>query len=254
MSNVGSTSGATGAYDPYVGSPTDFPANPGGKLGKNEFLKLLVAQLRNQDPTNPVQGDQMAAQLAQFSTVEQLTNMSEALGDQTAFFASMLGALEGQSDAFAAIAHGLNSNAALGALGQTVVALGNQVVIPAEGSTTVRAEISDSGGTGTLKVFDSKGREVVSQALGELAGGRQSWEVGAESLGLEPGLYTYAIEVTDAEGKTVPTQTFTVGRVDGVQYDKDGPVLRAGALSIPFGSVVEILSAKPSTSAGDLRS
>ena len=249
MSSVGST---TGPYGPS--SPTEYTANPGGQLGKHEFLKLLVTQMRNQDPMSPMNGDQMAAQLAQFSTVEQLTNMSDALLGQTAFYASMLGALEGQADAFASIAHGLNSNAALGSLGQTVVALGNQMVLPEQGSATLRADVSGDGGTATLKVFDSAGREVASRELGEIGGGRQSWEFSGADLDLPAGSYTYAVQVTDGEGKTVPTQTFTVGRVDGVQYSKDGPVLRAGVLSIPFGSVVEILSAKSSTFEGDLRS
>ena len=54
-------------------------ANPGGKLGKDEFLKLLVAQLTNQDPMNPADGQQMAAQLAQFSSVEQLQSANATL-------------------------------------------------------------------------------------------------------------------------------------------------------------------------------
>jgi flagellar basal-body rod modification protein FlgD len=58
-------------------SPT--PSNPNGKMGKDEFLKLLVAQLKNQDPLNPADGQQMAAQLAQFSSVEQLQNANDTL-------------------------------------------------------------------------------------------------------------------------------------------------------------------------------
>jgi flagellar basal-body rod modification protein FlgD len=51
----------------------------GGAMGKDQFVKLLVAQMSNQDPLNPMDGQQMAAQLAQFSSVEQLININSKL-------------------------------------------------------------------------------------------------------------------------------------------------------------------------------
>ena len=56
-------------------APRTLPTNSKG-MGQDEFLKMLVAQLKNQDPLNPMDGKDMAAQLAQFSTVEQLIAMN----------------------------------------------------------------------------------------------------------------------------------------------------------------------------------
>jgi flagellar basal-body rod modification protein FlgD len=76
----------TGASAPAANAaPTsDRPAAPrvapGGSMGKDAFLKLLVAQLKNQDPLSPQDGKEMAAQLAQFSSVEQLQSMNETIG------------------------------------------------------------------------------------------------------------------------------------------------------------------------------
>jgi flagellar basal-body rod modification protein FlgD len=52
---------------------------PGAQLGKDDFLKMLVAQMQNQDPSNPTDDTQMAAQLAQFSSLEQMTNVAQSM-------------------------------------------------------------------------------------------------------------------------------------------------------------------------------
>ena len=69
-----------GTMEPSSGAPSGL-AGAGGKMGKDEFLKLLVAQMKHQDPLNPMDGQQMAAQLAQFSSVEQLVSANERLDE-----------------------------------------------------------------------------------------------------------------------------------------------------------------------------
>src|SRR3954451_16186073 len=81
-------------------------ATPGGALGKDQFLKLLVAQLRYQDPMSPMQGDQMATQLAQFSSVEQLQQINANLTGQATSAGTLLGAVQ--------------SSAAINTIGHTV--------------------------------------------------------------------------------------------------------------------------------------
>jgi flagellar basal-body rod modification protein FlgD len=56
----------------------DTPAKPGGDLGKDAFLKLLVAQLKYQDPMKPMDNTEFLAQTAQFTTVEKLADLATA--------------------------------------------------------------------------------------------------------------------------------------------------------------------------------
>ena len=80
----------------------------GSDLGKDEFLKILITQLTNQDPTEPMQDQEFIAQMAQFSTLEQMTNMTGEF--------QKLGAL-------------LQSGQAVSVLGKTVdVVLGDAVI------------------------------------------------------------------------------------------------------------------------------
>lgn len=204
------------------------PSRPGGEIGKDQFLQMLVAQLQNQDPMNPMSGDQMAAQLAQFSSLEQLTSINETLRAQA-----------GSQNAMIAT---LNGNAAMTALGKDVLAIGDQVEITSTGGSVTFA-VDGNGGSGTLKIYDGEGNMVGQRDLGVIDGGRHTIEVGTAAAGLEPGQYTYEVEVMD-DGAAVETQPFTRGRVDGIRYGADGPVLTSGALTIAFGAILEIGTAK----------
>jgi flagellar basal-body rod modification protein FlgD len=67
---------ATSAATPTA--PSAPPTNPSGVLGQNDFLKLMIAQLQHQDPTSPANTNEYLAELAQFTQVEQITNLANA--------------------------------------------------------------------------------------------------------------------------------------------------------------------------------
>ena len=204
-------------------------AGAGGKLGKEEFLQMLVTQLRHQDPMNPMEGQEFAAQLAQFSSVEQLVQLNEQYEQQAAAAAAMLAAA--------------NSNTALATIGRNVFALGDQVELPATDPqlTEVSFTVGGYGGKATLVLLDESGREVGTADLGVLGAGRQTVKLGEAAEGLPSGVYGYRVDVKDGD-KDVDVETYMTAKVDGVRYGADGAVLTAGRLTIPIGQVIRVSS------------
>ena len=90
-------------------------ATPGGALGKNEFLKLLTVQMRYQDPMDPMDGKQMAADLAQFSGLEQLLNINEQLAAQQGQYESLV--------------QTMNNSVAMNAIGRNVIIDSDKVLL-----------------------------------------------------------------------------------------------------------------------------
>lgn len=206
-------------------------AGPGGKLGKDEFLHLLTTQLRYQDPLNPMDGHQLAADLAQFSGLEQLLGINDALMEQSSKQDVMLSAI--------------NNSVALSTIGKTVEAAGDQVVVADDGTGTLNgkivADISNEG-SALLELLDDSGRVVGTVSLGHLkpAAG-QEFSVADAAIGLTAGTYHARITVTDGAGAKIPQATFFRGRIDGLSYSPTGAVLTSGQVSVPIGSVRRII-------------
>ncbi|MFN0181401.1 MAG: flagellar hook assembly protein FlgD [Gemmatimonadales bacterium] len=204
------------------GSPTSAPVRDRRDLGRDQFLELLVSQLKNQDPLSPLSPDQFAAQLAQFSSVEQLTKLNESFTAQRE----------------EALARSLLDQTALGAslLGKTIVAEANITTIPASGNASIRINVGGTGGTATLKLFDAAGSLVESRGVGAVRGGI----VTLSPSGLPPGDYRYAVEVKDANGDPVAVQPFTKGVVDGILFENGTVMLKMGSFRIPLDKLSEI--------------
>lgn len=203
-------------------------SQPGGPLGQDQFLQMLVAQLQNQDPLDPMQSDQMASELAQFSSLTELQDINTTLTNQQGSQSSLLGAVQ--------------SSAAIATIGHTAVATGNQLEIGGNnGATSVLANVSGNGTSGTLTIYDANGNVVGSRSLGAVSAGKQSFALGSAADGLAPGDYTYSIDVKDSTGAPVSVQTYMTGVVDGVVNGSNGIVLTSGDLSFPYANVVQII-------------
>jgi|WetSurMetagenome_2_1015567.scaffolds.fasta_scaffold470636_1 flagellar basal-body rod modification protein FlgD len=205
------------------------------QMGKDEFLTLLVTQLRNQDPLSPLQPHEFAAQLAQFSSLEQLTQLNDALDQDLQL--GQLNALIGQTQFSASL------------MGKSVMAAGDKVSIPTAGTASIRVDVGGSGGKATLTLIDSSGKKVAVRDLGTVPAGVQTLTLPSD---LPAGDYTYQLDVKGAGDAAVAVTTYTSGVVDRVLF-KDGAIyLRLGTLEVALDDVAALEPAP--ASAGNVTS
>lgn len=210
----------SGARSGLGGATTQL--NRTGQMDQEKFLTLLVAQLKNQDPLSPLQPHEFAAQLAQFSSLEQLVQVNDALSQQ-----------------MAAVEIGLSSSqASLGAslLGREVLAESTALSVDSSGRATLSVEAGTGGGSVALRLLDANGRLVATRDLGPVPGGVTDLSV----EGLPPGSYTIDLRITNDGGSPVPGRALARGRVDRVSFDNGIPVLHVGNLEVTLAQLIEI--------------
>jgi len=194
-------------------------------MGKNEFLKLLVAQLANQDPTKPQDSTQFVAELAQFSALEQQQN---AVGRLDTL-------LLGQATA--------NQTSAATFIGKEVSYRAGNLHVDGTGGVTASATLAQAAAHVTVTVADSAGRPVRTMDLGSHAAGEipVAWD-GRDDHGvmMPAGDYTMSPAALTADKKGVPIVVSTMGTVTGVAFEGGVPLLKVGASLVKMSDVTSI--------------
>ncbi|RMF61203.1 MAG: hypothetical protein D6743_13880 [Calditrichaeota bacterium] len=198
-------------------------------LGKDDFLKILVTQLRHQDPVNPIKSEEFAAQLAQFSSVEQLNNINTNLENS-----NQLDLLLNQA---------INNTMATTLIGHSVRALGNFVSLKEDGSVYLNYNLAGQAREVTLTVRDESGDVVRTVTLSNVEGGDRvyRWD-GKDDEGkrLPAGRYSFSVQATDASGNAVDAQTFVAGVIDSIRYQDGNAILLLNGGEVNLADVVEI--------------
>ncbi|HCY04132.1 MAG TPA: hypothetical protein DHU16_01670 [Gammaproteobacteria bacterium] len=176
------------------------------ELDRNAFLKLFTTQLQNQDPLDPVKNEAFIAQLAQFSTLEATTSMSDSLQE---FVADQRG-------------DGLMRGAAL--IGKSVFMQNGAFEQP--GGETVEGYLQlDSGADDVvLNVVDTRSGKLVNQmSLGPQMAGEVPFAWNGGDFGgkaAEPGRYAFIAQAV-RDGKSASVDSFAATRVTGVSWDQN---------------------------------
>lgn len=193
----------------------------GGELGKNEFLKLLVAQLQAQDPLDPVSSSEFISQLAQFSSLEQLQSINDKLDDLTP-----------------------KISGAANIIGREIEALGNQVMVEGGVAGDIYFELADAATGVYATISDSNGAYIRSIPTGPLSAGNQmvTWD-GTDDNGntVPDGTYTVELQAVGTNGNAVEATPLIKGKVTGAIFEDGMTYLLLGDNAIPLSNVIKII-------------
>ena len=184
------------------------------RLTQEDFMKLMMAQMKHQDPTKPMENGDFISQMAQFSSVKGLKEIK---------------------DSFNTLANALQSSQALQAssmVGRKVMVPGNSTELTAQGSLRGSIELQNESESVTVKVFNKSGEQVHTVDLGQRGKGSAqfTWDgvikkanpevPGSEDVVAPPGVYSIKAEAM-IDGEIQSVNTFVVDKVDSVSLAKD---------------------------------
>lgn len=195
------------------------------KLGKDEFLKLLVAQLANQDPTEPQETSAFVAQLAQFSALEQQQHAVQRLDTL----------LLGQATA--------NQTSAAAFIGKDVSYRSDKLQFDGMLPASATVSLAKQADKVTVSVTDANGRTVRTLQLGAHQQGplAVAWD-GRDDAGnlVKAGEYKVQAAAFDADGKAVSVDLSATGHVAGVAFEGGVPMLKVDGSLVKMSDITSI--------------
>jgi len=210
--------GITDGYGPVVGQPVrDYNA-----VDKMDFMKLLVAQIKNQDPMSPMDNAEFTSQITQFTMLDEMKAMNSRLEENL---------LVGQA---------INNTAMLGLVGKNVTVEGNKVwMTDATASESVVA--ADGPGTVVIEVTDDTGhvvatyRESIERGLNDV-----TWDGKLEN-GEQAGDGNYSISVTPEDGsEDLSFTTLMTGAVEGLRYENNSALVIIGGVEFYVADIYKV--------------
>lgn len=196
-------------------------------LDKQAFLKLLVAQLKNQDPLKPTDNTEFVAQLAQFSSLEATMGINTRLDNLT---------LQNQ---------GVANSQAVGLMGSQATVRGSLVTIDGTGSPSpIRFSLDGKTATTNVTIRNQAGETVRKYELGAHAKGvvQLSWNGQNEAGVVQPaGTYAIGIDAKSETGGAVSVTQESTATVTGVSFEKGYPVLDLeNGASVPVSDLLRV--------------
>lgn len=209
------------------GNPT--PTGAAKEIGKDDFLRLFVTKLRHQDPLSPMDDGAFIAQLAEFSSLEQLTNLNENIEASLRW-----DVLNNQT---------INNSVAAQLIGNEVVANLSELRLTDENEPKLSFELSEFASSIEINIVDASGDTIRTIKKSELPSGRNEviWDGKTDDGERAPsGSYSVNLTSVDANGETFDTSLSIAGIVTGVVYRGGIAFLKLEGAEVALGDVQEI--------------
>lgn len=185
------------------GVEKDSPKKAMDELGQNEFMKLMLTQLKYQDPFKPMENGEFLAQMAQFSTVAGIEEMNSSMGsfveEQTA------------SQTFQAA----------GLLGKTVTTEGSSAILPESGSLQSQYQMPEASDKVSITFGNTSGEVVHKTEMNNVKAGIHSieWDgYNDDGKRVNPGTYSIRVEYLNKDGGASIAETSISTTVEGVSF------------------------------------
>jgi flagellar basal-body rod modification protein FlgD len=215
---------STSAVSSTTTQPDQSTSRAVSYLGKDDFLKLLTAQLANQDPLQPVDNQAFIAQLAQFSSLEQMQNVSTRIDE---------------------LAQAMTSSSRLttaSLVGRTASYQTSDIDLVSGATPALQADLSAAGKVAAV-IRNAAGSVVRTLDAGSHEAGLfdVGWD-GKDQQGnaLPAGRYSVALSATSADGASVAVKPVSHGTVKGVSLSGDEAQLMIGSSRVSMSDVVKI--------------
>jgi flagellar basal-body rod modification protein FlgD len=194
-------------------------------MDKDDFLKLFVTQLQNQDPLNPMDGTQFISQLAQMTQVEQAYNTNTNLQN-------ILNALNGNA-----------SYSAVSFIGKEVLAPGSRITLADGSQPVLNFRLTQSAASTEIDISDASGNVVrkIAGAGGSAGDYSVTWDGKDDNNNaLSAGTYSFQVNGVNASGNTFSATSLIHGTVSGVKLDGSSPVLTVGGVDVALSSILGV--------------
>jgi flagellar basal-body rod modification protein FlgD len=205
------------------------------ELDKDAFLKLMIAQLQNQDPLEPLDGTDYSAQLAQFSSLEQMQNINETLNMSL--------------DANYLLTQSITNTMTASLIGKEAKIAGDTVKYQGQNDTTIGYELVAPAHSLKIEIVDSNGATVKTfNDLDKSEGQHKlSWDF-TDDNGNKVNVGDYKVVITAQTRGLQPMEVaqYFIGIIDGVRYSGSGTSIVVNDLEYLVSDVFEILQANSS--------
>jgi flagellar basal-body rod modification protein FlgD len=200
-----------------------------GSLGQDAFLKLLVAQLKYQDPLEPKENSEFVAELAQFSSLEQTMGINARL------------------DMLSMQTQGAANTQVVALVGKIATVRGNMATLNASGAPVpVSFNLDSAAASTTVAIHDESGRTIRTLELGPRSGGLATtvWDGRSDEGVQQPaGRYTITVQAKGENGGVIGVTQEVAGLVQSVSFNKGYPELTlANGLSVPVADLLRVES------------
>ena len=213
-----------------AGALTQRTGMPQAQMGKEEFLKLLIVQLSQQDPLNPQDSTEFVSQLATFTSLERLVNIEEGLG---------LVALASTAT---------NSTLATGFIGKHVEIVGDEIGYSGRGTTELNFALDGDAAEVEIEITNEDGEVVKTiQTTGTLGSNTVVWDGKTDDGENAPtGQYTFSVtKAVDGEGNDITATTKNIHRVTSVTFFNGYPELvLSNGKSVKLSEVMAVVESK----------